>query len=486
MDEKFLAMDFKFNASEDEVVYNPEIIEHAFVDVGNILKLIHEPSKFIIIGAKGSGKTSLAVKLERDSSYHTFAVRNSLYDYEYNLLKKIGGSSKHNVGTIITAWELLFILSILPILKKDQKFVYENPEYSRTIREMEKYGIVQSPAITSITRNIARRGVFAELKKAIFLGYEATNQSEMRIKDTAALLDALKKLLSEYKYNNNRYYLILDNVDYILKKGVKYTEYIYDLIEATRSINVFFTNLRSNIKVILLLRTEILDRIHGPNSAKALHNNSIILNWYQDTNNPFNNDLFKVIEKRAYLVGYTEDIKSLWQYWFPKTIDRSTSYKYILKHTRLLPRDLVVMFSSLQSAYINSNRSSTQSPLLNRPIILNALRLYSDNFSTEIFDSIAGLVRKSIRGEIAAILERLGKEFSYNYIEAIVQEYDPKCSPRNFARILYDVSCIGHKWHDPKSKKNRYTFKYRKRFSRFDERKKIIIHPGLWKALNMI
>ncbi len=49
---------------------------------------------------------------------------------------------------------------------------------------------------------------------------------------------------------------------------------------------------------------------------------------------------------------------------------------------------------------------------------------------------------------------------------------------------MYDCSAIGHVYSYIKGK-SRVTFKYRNRTSSFDSTDRILLHKGLWKAMNV-
>lgn len=51
--------------------------------------------------------------------------------------------------------------------------------------------------------------------------------------------------------------------------------------------------------------------------------------------------------------------------------------------------------------------------------------------------------------------------------------------------VLYDCSAIGHTYSYKDGKGTRITFKYRNRNSSFNKDNGIILHKGLWKALNV-
>ena len=52
-------------------------------------------------------------------------------------------------------------------------------------------------------------------------------------------------------------------------------------------------------------------------------------------------------------------------------------------------------------------------------------------------------------------------------------------------RVLYDCSAIGHVYSYKGERITRVTFKYRNRTSTFTPDDRILLHKGLWKALNV-
>lgn len=52
-------------------------------------------------------------------------------------------------------------------------------------------------------------------------------------------------------------------------------------------------------------------------------------------------------------------------------------------------------------------------------------------------------------------------------------------------KTLYECSAIGNEYKYSNNGEMRITFKYRNRTSTFNPKHKIILHKGLWKALNL-
>ena len=57
--------------------------------------------------------------------------------------------------------------------------------------------------------------------------------------------------------------------------------------------------------------------------------------------------------------------------------------------------------------------------------------------------------------------------------------------PLEILNILYDCSAIGHTHYYKENNTTRVLFKYRNRSTAFEKSDKILLHRGLWKAMNV-
>lgn len=80
---------------------------------------------------------------------------------------------------------------------------------------------------------------------------------------------------------------------------------------------MFFCEVKLKAKVVILIRDEILQIVPDPNLNKRINDNGVELKWYDNTRDPLETSLLKIIEKRAKLAGYNLTIKELWKLWFP-------------------------------------------------------------------------------------------------------------------------------------------------------------------------
>ena len=73
-------------------------------------------------------------------------------------------------------------------------------------------------------------------------------------------------------------------------------------------------------------------------------------------------------------------------------------------------------------------------------------------------------------------------EFIEKYEEFIrIKDFEPI----EILKVLYDCSAIGHIHFYKDFNGTRVLFKYRNRSTSFEKNDKIILHRGLWKAMNV-
>lgn len=478
----FEKINFKYTDATEEKVYAPKLIEDCYVDLENILERVNDPSKFIVLGTKGSGKSALASKLQlsSNSKWNKFIATDDLEQFEFNLLEKTGGEKGKTIGGAVSVWQLLLLIRILSLLLRDEEFKIKNGGVEALGNALQRHGLTPSSNLVSIVQQTSRRGAFLAFKTVYSeLRGENTSDTVTKLKDPAAVLESLKELIGGCVPSSSSFRFIIDGLDHPLKDGRSTAAYLGDLINATRAINLYFAGLKVNAKIIIMIRDEVLALIPDPNLAKRVNDNGILLNWYDNSRAPLETSLLKVIEKRAHVAGYSEPIKKLWQDWFGFNIDSKESTGFILDNTRFLPRDLISFFRELQKI--------DATPPFERKQILSALGNYSEWFLQELSDGLVGFVVEEVRSELPAIISELGRRFSFQEFVEKIKEHGltGKQSPEEIAKDMFNASWVGNVWKTNEGT-DRFSFKHRKRNATFNRNRDMLVHNGLWKALNLI
>lgn len=479
----FQDINFRYTDAEEEKLYAPELIESAYVDIDSVLKKIHLPEKFLVIGPKGAGKTALSSKLSllEKSEWDLFVENDILEQFEYQLLKRTGGEKGTSIGGAITAWQLILLLRLLPLFLKDESFVQSNKAVVALNESLKKYGLSNSRSLINIVQYTSRRGVFGKIKSALAeVRGEQVEEERYSIKDPAALLASIKTIFDTITPADSKYYLVIDGLDYILREGRNNTPFIADLINASRQLNIYFGFLGVNAKVVILMRNEVLQIVPDPNLTKRINDNGIELRWYDNVRSPFDTSLLRVIEKRSQLAGFDKPIRELWYAWFPKEIHRRSSFDFVITNTRYLPRDLISFFRNVQAL--------GKEPPYSTIDVLSALNNYSDWFLQELTDALVGLVDEKIRIELPDIITDLGRQFDLVDLKTKLEEYgllSGDNSAEQVARELFNTSWIGNIWNTDQGTP-RYAWRHRKINSKLNLKYEFVVHSGLWKTLNLI
>jgi hypothetical protein len=144
-----------------------------------------------------------------------------------------------------------------------------------------------------------------------------------------------------------------------------------------------------------------------------------------------------------------------------------------------MPRDVISFFRELQGL--------GKKPPFRREDVLAALNNYSDWYLKELSDALVGLIDEGVRTELPDILSSLGRYFdTKKFKKSVIEHGLPDTTPcEQILKDMYNSSWIGNCW-ETNEKSQRYSWKHRKRNSKLDLQKGLLIHCGLWKTLNLI
>lgn len=273
-------------------------------------------------------------------------------------------------------------------------------------------------------------------------------------------------------------YIIIDGLDDILTSREIQFSTLAALLNQAKDINKMLHDNNLPIKIVILCRTDIFERLHDPNKNKIRQDCSFSFTWYKEgITTHENNSLIEIANIRTRLVY--PDCQNLFDSFFPSRINDEDIYSFLLEHTRHTPRDFMQVLIRIQN--------NCHGGMVRQMDVENGLKEYSvEYFLPEIRDEMEGYLKQDDIDKVIKILSSYRKiEFELNDILKVAERFNVSRDDLiGILNVLYDCSAIGHVYYRS-GEKMAITYKYRNRHSCFNTDDRIRLHKGLWKALNV-
>ena len=224
----------------------------------------------------------------------------------------------------------------------------------------------------------------------------------------------------------------------------------------------------------------MFEKLPGQNLNKIKQSNSFTFTWYRegiDSNK--HSDLVNLINKRAKLTYPV--INDVFKEFFPQKYNNINIYSALLDYTRHTPRDFIQLINYIQQNCDSENVTKTA--------ITKGIKNYStDYFLPEISNELSGYLPSAAIQPVFNVISSIrSQSFTYEqFIKIYNDVYALKdIDPLYVLNILYDCSAIGHTHYYKENNTTRVLFKYRNRSTAFEKSDTILLHRGLWKAMNV-
>lgn len=453
----------------------PELLREGFIDISDVVGKALDTSVFLFLGYKGSGKSSLSEHLKVMEDRSQIIDQQALKDFPFKEFDKLSSVTDKTIR-YKSLWNWLLCTKIWFDLREDEYAISDkSKEIKEAINIFTRAGILSVTRLSSLVNRKLITQITLQLKHILF---SQTINSEVSGADYDYLADYIKALVVSYK-EARPIYMIIDDLDDILAPNGNQFSIISALINVANDLNRFFRDNNLQVKILVLCRTDMFERLSDPNKNKIKQDKSFTFSWYKEgVDTAKKSDLVKLINKRMRIV-YPE-VDDVFNEFFPVRFEKRDTCSALLDYTRHTPRDFVALMNCIKK-YCSSNKVTEQA-------ISDGLTEYSlEYFKQEIDDEITGYLTRDERVQLFEVLSTLRrKEFSYtNFVEHCKKQSALKRKDLvEVLRLLYDCSAIGH-IYEYDARNTRYTFKYRNRNSSFSRDDKITLHKGLWKALNV-
>lgn len=466
----------KADAQEERVEF-PELLMGGYYDNDNVVQKICESSKFLILGYKGSGKSAFSEHLSLSANRGMCVEQLSLKDFPYKIFSKIVAGSSEQEYKLKVAWRWLLLVQIFSALLKDTD---AKPKGNIRLDDLTTFltqsGIFPLVSISSLISKTTSRTFQGTLKN--FSLTQTTNKENAQI-TFEWLVDFVKEVITSY-VEMQQHYLVIDGLDDILtSREIQYLS-IAALVNEVKDLNRFFRIRHMPFKIIVLCRTDIFERLPDANKNKIRRDCSFTFTWYKEGEDTQKEcGLIDIMNLRGRLVY--SSIKNVIDTFFPSAYHNNDIYSVLLDMTRHTPRDFMQLLISIQDHCDGAN-------VTNIAIDEGIKEYSSDYFLPEIKDELAGYIPYNLIDHLISILSSF-REREFSYAQFVSEFNNLNMSDEikvDFVlNVLYDCSAIGHAYPYKKGRETRVSFKCRNRHSSFNKDNRIILHKGLWKALNV-
>jgi hypothetical protein len=474
---KFSEIEFGMAAAEKERSNKPHLLIDGFLDAYGYVDKVLKGDKFLILGPKGSGKSAIGSKLELESQNENRLYVQTYYleDFPYNTFSGILPGREAPETKFPSHWEFLLLISFMDSFSNDTTCKSTGrADINKIIEVLQELGMISGKSLTDIVKNTTKKEFKVSLPKVLEGSY--SSEKETKKLDITLLFNSLQEVCYSLK-TESRHIIVIDGLDDVLTRREKQYTSLSALILAADRINTKFSRNNIGAKIIILCRTDLFEKLPGPNKNKIRQDSAVILDWYQDARNISSTNLVKLINLRAKLslgrdVNIFEDILPL------EISPGLPTAKALLDHTRHTPRDIIQLLNKIQE--------HTKGTIPTPNEIKNGIRTYSfDYLVPEIKDELTGYLESDEIEQVVKLLGSMEKSlFNLDDLQSMV-ENDERFSLLDSMKLLnalFDCNAIGTVKGNVKKY---YSWKYRNRYASFSPNEDIVVHRGLRKGLNL-
>lgn len=424
-------------------------IHDVYEDYHGLFKeLTHE--KFIVIGRKGCGKSAFAEYTYALSKQNPNLFCSFIRDGDVNLEKivQIGESEGKEISKE-NLFKWLIYTNILKLFSENEA-ISENGKYEllkQFLRKNSGYINIKDGEIKEL---IKKHGFDVNIEQ--FKRFFTTKiNKQIEIKESRApfykLLPHLEETIlcvmkgATEAANQNSYVIFFDDLDIHFDATCpKSVNTIIELLRVCKQVNnEVFGKGEVQAKAVILLRDDIERYISSSaaDTAKIFSSYSTKINWYQDeirlhTEEKINLKAF--INKRIIEAFKKSKIKiteaSPWDNLIKDDFSPKTSFKYVIDHTLLRPRDLLLLFKPLETGHYNIPLSKYDTN--------NLIGQYSSELAKEIKNELSGFYSNSNIHQIFIALKHINDEYDCSYKKA-TKYINTYCTALESSQVLNDL-----------------------------------------------
>lgn len=460
-----------------------ESSERYFFHVEEV-KSIDSGKKSYIIGRKGTGKTAIAEYFYTRSQYNQFCEKLSFKNFPFNDLYKLKNDGFTPSNQYITLWKYLIYSVICKLMVK-------NEAIDVSVRGALEKVFAPEP-LSSLSRWISK-WTGTDFNLSIFgVGGGIKGQLNKHEPNWIERVETLERIVID-NIDSAQYFILFDELDEDYRDMVSkpqnaaYTALLTGLFKAVQDVRSIFRKANvSGVFPVVFLRDDIYSTIQDPDKTKW-NDDKIDIEW--DTN--------KIRDLLAYRLSRARDplgpllsFGDAWGLVFSKAPivpggghgKAISIYDYISRSTFLRPRDYVSFIRNCAEASLRK----TPPPLIGPQAVRESDMAFSNYLKSEVCDEIQAIIPdiSSVLDVISQIRKQTfsRKEFSEVYKRLSPLKRFTEVDPDFVLQVLFLFSVVGNQ---PKQT-NQSVFRYRNKDANLNYNEPLVVHRGLFKALQIV
>lgn len=455
---------------------NKEAFNSIFVK-NHFLEQVLEPSRYFLIGEKGTGKTAYATFLSNSEYKNNKAKNIFISATDYEKFYKLKSKNNLELTDYEGIWKVIILLLVSQTIADDDKLLskFNKSNLKNMVKSIQEYySNAFSPEITTVMRVMDDSEAIAKaVFKAVEIGgshHKTTEASKTNFQHNLYYIEKnFSDSLSKIKIEKNLT-IFIDGID-IRPNTMPYGDYIDcigGLVDATWNLNtMLFPNVRDSkghVKVVLLLRPDIYNALNLQNATNKLLDNSVFLDWRTTYATYENSNLYKVANQ---LLSYEQNHPSdqIFEDYFKwktnssnKNRDYDTAFMEFLKISLSRPRDILVIMQYLRTSIIDSNQGYLKEFPHQTFESDSFQNTYSEYFMSSLKDQLSFYYSKEDYNHFIKLFEFFDKpDFTYEeynqcynkFTEYILENAEdiPEFveDPKRLLQLLYESNIIASK-----------------------------------------
>jgi len=477
----FKDIPFGFASAEVESAESPSLLLEGFLDPGGVVPALLEGRKFLVLGPKGAGKSALGIHLAMlsETRHDVFVSLQFLGDLSYGTLGELIRDDIELELRYPKAWTWLLLLSALDTLALDEGLLWEDPSTAlAAVKILRREGLLPVDNLSRLVGMSSNRRI--ELSGWGVTLASSSNQPRGRL-SLGVLSEHLKQVVASAR-TDSTHIIVIDGLDDILLSDNVQLHALSGLILEASRLNQYFRMNATNVKIVVLCRTDIFERLPGPNQNKIRQDLAIEINWFDESGDPASSNLVQLVNLRAN--HYSSTIEDVFTQCFPEKIRGAPALPRLLRLTRHTPRDFIQLLRHIQERTIG---------LCPRDKAIRAgVRAYAEKyFLPELRNELQGALVLDEIDEVFRMLRQfhLRRFWQHEFEDFLQSRGRDQLAARldTILSALFNSCAIGNSSRSELDEPTVITsFKHRSAAASYNSHEQVVCHVALSIALQLV